>query len=148
LPNLRGGEGPRRQPRIAEAELDLDDAVAPHPRAHGKHQLEEGELEMRDLQPLRRHGDLAVGGEAGPAKAATEGGFRLGSRNQQEGGAWILNMQTSSMNTLGQTHRTDSECDLIERSEEVWIQKRIGVPRNLADHGHIVTPRRTESLCE
>ncbi len=32
LPNLRGGEGPRRQPRIAETNLNLNDFVAPHAR--------------------------------------------------------------------------------------------------------------------
>jgi hypothetical protein len=49
LPNLRRGEGPRRQFRVAETDLDLDDTVPPHTRADGERQLEEGELEIFDL---------------------------------------------------------------------------------------------------
>ena len=64
LPHLGGGEGAFRQTRVAEPDLDFDDAVAPDARAHGKRQTTEDELEMRNLQPLRRQGDLAVGGEA------------------------------------------------------------------------------------
>ena len=65
LPHLRGGEGAFRPTPVAEPDLDFDDAVAPDARAHGKRQATEDELEMRNLQPLRRKGDLAIGGEAG-----------------------------------------------------------------------------------
>ena len=63
LPHLRGGEGVFRQPRIAEPELDFDHAIAADARAHSQRQAAENELEMRDLQSLRRHDDLAVGSE-------------------------------------------------------------------------------------
>jgi len=43
--------GLRGQPRIAE--IDLDNAVAPNPRADGDRQLTERELEVRNLQSFR-----------------------------------------------------------------------------------------------
>ena len=68
LPHLRGGEGALRQPRVAEPHLDFDDAVAADARAHGKGQTAEEELQMRNLQPLRCQGYLAVGSEASRAE--------------------------------------------------------------------------------
>ncbi|MGI8839537.1 MAG: hypothetical protein ACR2F8_01930 [Caulobacteraceae bacterium] len=63
LTHLGGGEDTGRQARIAKAHLDFDDAVAPHPRADGERRLAEYELEVGDLQPLGRQGDLAIGGQ-------------------------------------------------------------------------------------
>ena len=63
LPHLIGGEGALWQARVAEADLNFDDAVTTDPGTHGKRQAMEDELEMRDLQPFRRHRDLAVGRE-------------------------------------------------------------------------------------
>ena len=64
LPHLRGGEGALRETRVAEPHLDFNDPVAPDTRAHGQRQTAKYKLEMRNLQPLRRQGDLAVGGKA------------------------------------------------------------------------------------
>jgi hypothetical protein len=85
LPDLGGGEGPRGQTRIAETDLDLDNAVAADPRAHSKRQVEEGELEMRDLQPLRRDGNFPIGGKGGPAKAPAKclPGFESGDNEKR-----------------------------------------------------------------
>lgn len=83
LADLRGRERARRQSGIAEADFDLDDAVPPHSRADGERQLEESELEMRDLQALRRDGDLAIGGETRPAEPPTEGLSCISSGNNE-----------------------------------------------------------------
>ena len=72
LPDLGGCEGSRRQTRITEADLDFDNAVAADPRTHGQRQVEECELEMRDLQPLRRDSDFPIGGKTCPAETAAK----------------------------------------------------------------------------
>jgi hypothetical protein len=85
LPDLGGGEGARRQTRIAEADFDLDDAIAPNARADGERQIEEDELEMRDLQPLRRNGDFPVGGKGRPTEVGAKRllGFRGGNNDDR-----------------------------------------------------------------
>jgi hypothetical protein len=68
MQQLRGGEQALRQAWIAEVHLDHDDAVRSHPRADGRRQIAEDELEMRDLQAFRGYGDFAIGSEANSAE--------------------------------------------------------------------------------
>ena len=92
LAHLRGGEDALRETRVAEADLDLNNAVPPDARAHGERQLAEDELEMRDLQPLRRQSDLAVGGEGSRLEMGAEGRLGFGGRYDEDGrlksGTW------------------------------------------------------------
>ena len=71
--------------RVAEADLDLDEAVAPDARAHGERHARMDELEMRDLQPLAAQGDLAVGGERGRPQLDAERRAGFGGRNDDDG---------------------------------------------------------------
>jgi hypothetical protein len=82
LPDLRGSEA-RWQIRIAETDLDLDDAVPPDARAHGERQAKEGELEMRDLQALCSDGDLPIGGKTRPAQTTAKSLPRLTSGDDE-----------------------------------------------------------------
>lgn len=65
LPHLIGGEGALWQARVAEADLNFGDAVATNARANGKGQAVEDKLEIRDLQPFRRHRYFALGRKPG-----------------------------------------------------------------------------------
>ena len=85
LPHLIGGEGALRQARIAEADLNFDDAVATNARTHGKRQAMEDELEIRDLQSLRSDGDLAIGGEPRGLEIGAESDLGLGGGDDENG---------------------------------------------------------------
>ena len=121
MPNLSGGEGARRQTRIAEADLNLDNAVTANTRAHGKGQIEEGELEMRNFQSLRCNSDFPIGGKTRPAKAAAKHLSGVG-RGNDEDRSLNPDMMTSSMNAIGSTVRTESGCGLIQSVGEVWVR--------------------------
>jgi hypothetical protein len=94
LTDLCGGEAPRRQFWITETDFDFDDAVPPYPGTHGERQLEEGELEMLDLQPFRRDGDFPIGGKACPTEAAAEDLSGLDSGNDDD---WSLNSEHADL---------------------------------------------------
>ena len=72
LPHLRQGEGAFRQAWVTEADLDFGDAVSPDARTNGERQLAEDELEISDLQPFRRQGDLAMGCQGGRPQLGSE----------------------------------------------------------------------------
>ena len=118
LPDLRGGEGAGRESRIAETNLDFDDAVSPHPRAHGERQLEEGELEMGDLQSLRRDGDLAIGGKACRTETMAKGLLDFGGGNDQDRSLNLEHDDLFQMNVLSPEYG----CGLVHGAEEVWDQ--------------------------
>ncbi len=96
---LRGGKDARRQPRVAEADLDLDEAVAaggasrpPASRRRGR----TGRCAISSPSPRRassRQAASAAGRSWTPsaARASADGTMRTG--------AWTWNMGTSSMNT-------------------------------------------------
>src|ERR1700678_791209 len=81
LTQLRGGESAPWELRVADADLDLDDAITPDAGAHGEGELSEDELQMGDLEPLGRERDLAVGGECRRLKTLAECRFGLGGWN-------------------------------------------------------------------
>ena len=101
LPHLGGGEGAFRPTRVAEPDLDFDDAVAPDARAHGKRQTREDELEMRNLQPLRRKGDLAIGGEAGRVEMDAHCQLGVGGGDDENGSLNLKHGDLFSMNAFG-----------------------------------------------
>jgi hypothetical protein len=71
--------------RVAEAEADLDEAVAPQARADGQRHPLVDDLEMRHLQPLATAGKLAPGRQRGRAKLNAERRAGLDGRNDDDG---------------------------------------------------------------
>jgi hypothetical protein len=85
LLHLRGGKRVPRQTLVAEPHFDFDDAIPPDARAHGQRQTTEDELEMRDLQALRRQGDLAIGGEASRLEMDAHCALGVGGGDNENG---------------------------------------------------------------
>ena len=80
-----GSEGALGEARVAQADLDFDDAVATDARAYSKRQFAEGELEIRDLQSFRRNRDLPVGDMPGGLEIHAESHLGLGGGDNENG---------------------------------------------------------------
>jgi hypothetical protein len=129
LPHLLGGEGALRQTRVAEPHLDFDDAVPPDARAHGQRQTTEDELEMRDLQALRRQGDLAISGEASRLEMDADCELGVGGGDDENGSLNLKHGNLFSTNAFGSPARGGARAGLIEAVEEVQGQMSIATQR-------------------
>jgi hypothetical protein len=129
LPHLRGGKRAPRQTRVAEPHFDFDDSVAPDARAHGQRQTAEDELKMRHLQPLRRQGDLAIGGEASRLEMDADCELGVGGGDDENGSLNLKHENLFSMNVFGSPRPGMVQEGLIESVEEVRGQMCIATQR-------------------
>ena len=124
LPHLIGSEGALRQARVAKADLNFDDAVATNARTYGKRQAMEDELEIRDLQPFRSDGDLAIGSEPRGLEIGPESDLGLGGGDDENGSLNAKHLNLSSMNVPKLRRRTGSRRS-FQAIEEIWAQVRM-----------------------
>jgi hypothetical protein len=127
LPHLIGSEGALRQARVAEADLNFDHAVATNARTHGKRQATEGELEIRDLQPLRSDGDLAIGGEPRGLEIGPESDLRLGGGDDENGSLNAKHFANlSSMNVPRLRRRTWVQAEFSSNRRDLELRCACG----------------------
>lgn len=129
LPHLRGGEGALRQTWVAEPHFDFDDAVTPDARTHSQRQATEDELEMCNLQPLRRQGDLAVGGEASRLEMDADCELGVGGGDDENGSLNLKHENLFSMYAFGPSRLGIVQRGLIDAVEEVRGQMGIATRR-------------------
>jgi len=82
----------------------------------------EDELEMRDLQALRREGNLAVGSEPRRANLLAKRQLGVGGRNDENGSLNLEHVNLSSLMSL-ESPQPDRVRAKVDRSfQEVWVR--------------------------
>lgn len=99
---LRRRDDPRRLPRIAEAEFDLDEPVTAEARAHRQRHAAVDDLEVRHLDSLATTGDLSPRRQRGGLDLDTKRSTGLSGRNNDNGS---LNLE--HRNLLNEQHEPD-----------------------------------------
>jgi hypothetical protein len=124
LPHLIGSECTLRQARVAKADLNFDDTIPTDARTHGERQAMEDELEIRDLQPFRSHGDLAVGVEPRGLEINPESDLGLSGRDDENGS---LNAEHLNLifDERAKTPPPDKSGGVFKRSKRFGVQMRM-----------------------
>jgi hypothetical protein len=78
----------------------------------------EDELEIRDLQPFRRHRDLSVGSEPRGLEIGPESDLGLGGRDDENGSLNAKHLNLSSMNVPKLRRRQGGLS--FQAIEEIW----------------------------
>ena len=85
----------------------------------------EDELEIRDLQPFRRHRDLAVGREPSGLEMDAESQPGLGGGDDENGSLNAKHVNLSSMNVSKLRRRTRVQAEFLKRSKRLRAQVRM-----------------------